>query len=133
MKTQTIAEALASALQARINCEQSGNTEWQQRHGERIAELMETAPSGSGIDTGTTLDDEKANPEKLSFYLSYHHMNDGGMYDGWTEHTVTARASLVFGLDVRIGGRDRNDIKDYLGEVYQEWLASEAPEIKPTS
>ena len=46
-------------------------------------------PSGSGFDAGTKLDLDLSHAERLVFTTSYHHMNDGGYYDGWTEHTVT--------------------------------------------
>ena len=49
-------------------------------------------------------------------YTHFHHMNDGGFYDGWTEHSVVVTPSLVYGFDTRITGRDRNDIKNYIGE-----------------
>jgi hypothetical protein len=44
-------------------------------------------------------------------------MNDGGFYDGWTEHTVVVTPSFR-GINLRISGRDRNQIKEYLYETY---------------
>ena len=41
------------------------------------------------------------------------------MYDGWTNHTLTVRASLQFGIDLTISGRNRNQIKEYLYETFQ--------------
>jgi hypothetical protein len=38
------------------------------------------------------------------------------------------RPSLEYGIDIRITGRDRNDIKDYLGEVFELWLNEEIDE-----
>jgi hypothetical protein len=49
-------------------------------------------------------------------------MTEGGMYDGWTEHTVVVTPSLAFGINIRITGRNRNDIKDYLHDVFHEAL-----------
>ena len=89
---------------------------------------MDDLPSGSGWDCGTKLDYEKSNPDKLVFYGSYHHMNENGMYDGWTEHTIIVTPSLAFGFDVKITGRDRNDIKDYLGEMFQHALSEPVKE-----
>jgi hypothetical protein len=45
-------------------------------------------------------------------------MNDNGMYDGWTTHQVIVTPSLAFGFTLKITGRDRNQIKDYLSETY---------------
>jgi len=82
-------------------------------------------PSGSGIDSGTTLDFDKSSGSKLVFSTSYHHMTEDGMYDGWTEHVVTVKPSLMFGFDLAISGRDRNDIKEYLHEVYHDTLMTD--------
>lgn len=116
-------ESLARTVQARLNCIKSGNSEWRDRHEEAIMEVMrDTAPRGSGIDNGTDIDLDASSGEKLVFTTSYHHMNDAGMYDGWTEHTVTVRASMQFGIDITVGGRNRNDIKEYLHDCFHYWL-----------
>jgi hypothetical protein len=52
-------------------------------------------------------------------------MDDVGYYDGWTEHTLTVRPSLAFGIDLKFSGRNRNQIKDYLHEVFHEALTHE--------
>ena len=117
-------QKIAAILAAIGNCEKSGNAEWKSRHGDTLKAIMDNAPSGSGIDCGTKLDDT-ATPEKLVFSMSFHHMNDGGFYDGWTEHKITVKASLQFGFTLSISGRDRNQIKDYLSEIYNEWLGEE--------
>ena len=122
-------QALASALQAKVNCRESGNTEWYHKHVERLNTLVQDhMPRGSGVDNGSYLDHEKSSPDKLVFTTSYHHMNDGGMYDGWTDHTVVVTPSLAFGISLRITGRNRNDIKDYLADLFLEALKTEVSE-----
>lgn len=122
MKTHLYAE-IASLICARQNCIKTGNHEWQGKHEERILALVkETAPSGSGIDCGTKIDIDVSQPEKLVFTFSYHHMNDYGMYDGWTEHKAIVTPSLQFGFNLTITGKDRNGIKEYLHEVFAMWL-----------
>lgn len=135
---------LASTLSAYQNCCETGNTLWRDKRLSRLQALvLEHMPSGSGIDTGTKLrinaDKPKRNalgkqtkkgrvgstPEKLVFDVAFHHMNDVGMYDGWTEHTVTVRGSLQFGIRLTIGGSNRNEIKDYLHEVFDLALREE--------
>ncbi len=86
--------------------------------------IMRDAPSGSGIDCGTKLAMEKCSSDRIVFATSFHHMNDVGMYSGWTDHYVTITPTFD-GIDVRIGGRDRNGIKDYLADVYREWARAE--------
>lgn len=111
-------QAIASLVSARLNCIKSGNVEWKSRHHDAIEQLVEFLPSGSGIDNGTKIDLDASTPEKLVFTFGFHHMNDAGMYDGWTEHILTVRPSLQFDIATTISGRNRNDIKDYLYETY---------------
>lgn len=120
-------QQLASLLQAIENCRASGNDEWVQRHSDNVAALVKQhMPSGSGFDIGTRLDIEASkHGARLVFVTSFHHMHDSGMYDGWTDHTVTVMPSLAFGFELRISGRDRAGIKDYIAEVYQTALTTE--------
>ncbi len=115
---------IASILQAIDNCRKAGNTEWLEKHEDRLKELCDALPSGSGIDCGTTLERDDCTPSKLVFTFSYHHMNDAGMYDGWTEHSLIVTPSFD-GIDLRITGRDRNDIKEMLYEQYHYCLTQE--------
>lgn len=110
---------LASLVRARLNCEETGNREWFQKHEERIEELVKNyMPSGSGFDCGTKIDLDKSTPEKLVFYTDFHHMNEVGYYDGWTEHRITVRPSLAFGFTLTISGNNRNEIKDYIHQAF---------------
>jgi len=119
-------QELASLITARNNCIKSNNGERLDKHGASIEHLVRNyMPSGSGIDCGTKLDLDASKPNRLVFYFSYHHMNDVGMYDSWTEHTLIVTPSLISGIDLRITGRDRNQIKEYLYETYQYCLMSE--------
>jgi hypothetical protein len=104
------------------------NPEWFDRWTERINDLVDLLPSGSGIDTGTEIDLDRSTGEKIVLYLSFHHMNDG-FYSGWTDHTVIVRPSFR-GINVRISGRDRNGIKEYLAETYDYALTQEVEQIK---
>lgn len=126
---------LARTVQAMENCRNprfgsSPNTaEWLAKHTARALKLAHDAlPSGSGIDAGCALDVERSTSEKLVFHTSFHHMDENGFYGGWTEHTVTVRASLTSAIDIRISGRNRNDVKDYLHDVFMEALCAEAEE-----
>ncbi len=87
--------------------------------------MKSNAPSGSGIDCGTKINFDASGDTKVVLTTEFHHMNDGGYYDGWTQHTITAVASLRFGFTLKVGGRDRNSIKEYLGDLYHEWLNQE--------
>ena len=90
----------------------------------RIAIMQEELPSGSGIDCGTEIDLDESTDKKIVLTLSYHHMNDVGMYDGWTEHKIILTPSFS-GYDIRVTGRDRNQIKEYLADTYAYALYAE--------
>jgi len=144
--TTQLYKAIALALIAVANCEREINANgptadtaanaarserlasaraWRTKHRDWIARLVrEHMPSGAGIDTGTKLDDSST-PDRLVFSFSFHHMNEHGSYDGWTEHTAIVKPSLAFGFDLKITGRDRNQIKDYLHETYHQALGAE--------
>ena len=53
-------------------------------------------------------------------------MDEHGGYDGWTEHKIIVTPSLVYGFELRVTGKDRNDIKDYIAEVMHGALSVKA-------
>lgn len=125
-RKEPVVQQIASLLQAVANCIESGNHEWEIRHEERIEKLVDRyLPSGSGFDSGVKLT-EDAKPDRLVFQADYHHMDDNGMYDGWGYYQVIVTPSLAHGFNVRVTGRNRNDIKDYIAEVFQHGLSTVA-------
>lgn len=128
-----IATAIACAIGAHLNCIKltaDGGAPhlvpWIGRRRDEVEALCrEHMPRGSGFNNGTRIDWDRTSEDKLVFTTSYHHMNECGMYDGWTDHVVTVRASLVYGLDIRVSGRDRNGIKDYIADCFSAALRAE--------
>lgn len=119
-------QEIARCVEARAHCMRNNLPAPRQAHTDRIARMVrEHMPSGSGVDDGTALDFDRSTGERLVFICNYHHMNEHGVYDGWTEHTVIVRASLTRDFTLHVTGRDRNDIKAYLGELYHEALSAE--------
>ncbi len=115
---------IARTLQARNSCEETGNDIWYEKHSDRLSEIVKSfAPSGSGFDNGTVLNDSSRR-DRLVFSTSFHHMTEHGMYDGWSHHDVVITPSLANGFDLRVTGRDRNDIKDYIADVFHTFLDS---------
>lgn len=124
-------EQLSAVVEARLNCAKvkadgtATNPEWYGRWYAIIQQLVKDfLPSGSGFDSGTKIDLDASHAEKLVFHTSYHHMDDVGYYDGWTEHTVTVTPSFR-GIKLRVSGRDRNEIKDYIYEAFEIALCTE--------
>ena len=110
----------SSTLSAIENCHKT----WLDRHEDTLKTLSTFLPYGSGIDNRVELDRDDSTPEKLVFRLSFHHVNENGFYDGWTDHKLIVKPSLQFGIDIRITGKDRNQIKDYLYETFASYLTA---------
>ena len=115
---------IASTQTAIDNCIKNGNEEWQERHEQKLDELMNGAPSGSGFDSGTKLC--MANEKAIIFETSFHHMNQDGYYEGWTDHKITVLPNLSFGFELKVSGKNKNDIKSYIADVFTEWLMQTA-------
>lgn len=116
-------EFIAIKLDAINRCEETGNTEWYNRHSEELEKVLKNAlPQGSGFDSGCELLDELCNENKLVFSADFHHMTEHGYYDGWSEHKVIATPSFIGGFTLRITGKNRNGIKEYIADVFHEIL-----------
>jgi len=117
---RTLYQEIASTAQARHNClemeRKTGKThEWTARHMATLTRLQDLLPSGSGIDNGTKIDCHATNGERIVLTLGFHHMNEHGMYDGWTQHTVKV-TPMFSGISLHVTGHNRNGIKEYLHE-----------------
>lgn len=124
-------QAIARKIQARNNCWEHRDThaEWATRHEQDVLALVKDhLPSGSGFDSGTEIDLARSSPERLVFATSFHHMNEHGYYDGWSEHEVIVKPSLTWGFDLRVTGRDRRQIKEFIGESFDHDLRQEVGE-----
>jgi hypothetical protein len=56
---------------------------------------------------------------------SFHHMNENGMYDGWTDHQIIITPSFISGFDIRVTGRNMKGIKEYLIDLFHYVLSKE--------
>jgi uncharacterized protein YciU (UPF0263 family) len=122
----TVAAKLANLVVAWKNCRESGNAEWEDRHAETIERLVrEYLPRGSGFDDGTEIVADRCRSDRLVFTTSFHHMDECGYYDGWTDHVVTVRPDFVHGITVGVVGSNRNDIHDYIADAFVSALMQE--------
>lgn len=125
MRARYIYQEIASLVQARKNCKEAGNNYWSNVHGDCLKVLLSKLPSGSGIDNGVTLDEDDCTSNRLVFSFGFHHMNDG-----WTDHQLIVTPSFD-GCDLRIAGRDRNNVKKYLYDIFDYALNQEVPTESP--
>lgn len=120
-KTIPLYAAIASLLATIDRCESNANWEWRDRHQDTLdAMLKRHLPYGSGIDSGSKLLVDECKSNKLVFSADFHHMTEHGFYDGWSYHQVIVTPSLEMGAVIKITGRDRNSIKEYLGELFHQ-------------
>lgn len=128
-RTQPLYVILATVIDAYKRCEKDRGPleEWRVKHRETLGHIERNLlPSGSGWDEGTRVLVGESTGEKLVLAGSFHHTNDVGMYDGWTQHVIRVRASLVHGITMTISGRNRNGVKDYLYELFESELRQPA-------
>lgn len=110
---------LSGRINAYQNCIKVNNEEWKHKHLDEILLMLEELPHGSGLDNGVSLQLVESSSKKIIFTFSYHHLNENGYYDGWTEHKLIVTPSFQ-GFDLLITGNDKNDVKDYLYDVFNE-------------
>lgn len=118
---KTFVRELAVAFESRGNANKAGNFLWRDKWDDRIEKLLDTLPSGSGIDSGVIFDHDASTPDKLVFTFGYHHMNEHGSYTKWTEHKITVTPSLASGFDIKMtkGGASDEDM-EYFYDVFHE-------------
>ncbi len=119
---------IASTVAARQNCWRVGNYEWVEKHTTLLHLLEDLLPSGSGVDSGTAIDGMKSGENRLVLYTSFHHKDESGGDDGWTKHTITVKPSLSRELRITVSGENRNEIKEYLADLFEHTLTQEVVE-----
>jgi hypothetical protein len=123
---RTVIESLALVVGAIQNCKKSNNTEWEQNHTEKLEQVVsEYLPHGSGLDGIVEVDIDKSSENKVVINIEYHHMDENGFYSGWTNHSIICTPSFIHGVDIRVTGVNKNDIKSYLEERFAEHLQRE--------
>jgi hypothetical protein len=112
-------QEIAKCLMAYHNCVRANNSEGTHNWADKIDDLTKIyLPSGSGFDSGTKFDWGRSTHNKLVFNTAFHHMDEHGGYDGWTEHDVIITADLAFGFNIKVTGKNRNDIKNYISDCF---------------
>jgi len=118
-KQRLVYKQLARSIHAKANCTESGNEKWYNKHSMVIDYIVKNyLPSGSGIDSGCTINNEKY--KVLEIESSFHVMDEYGYYDGWIDFIVKVKPSLEFGFDLQITGNfgKHQDLKEYLYQIF---------------
>lgn len=123
----TVIQVIACLIQQRLNCIESVNTAWRETTERRLTWIEKNVlPSGAGIDCGTKIDLDRSTGSKIVLTFEYHHMREG-CYDGWTDHIAIVRPAFG-GIDMVIGGRNRNDCEEYFHQIFDAVLGEELDE-----
>ena len=124
MQTRSILRQISSTLTAIDNCINSKNGTWLERHRITLDGLAKELPKGSGFDIGTKID-EKSSRNKIILNTAFHFMDENGFYDGWEDYQIIVTPDLLYGFNIKIKGKDRQDIKDYIAEEFHYVLSKE--------
>jgi hypothetical protein len=119
-----IYQEIASLAGAYHRCIKSNN-EYSQKHKWELERIeKDWLPRGFGIDSGTKIDLDNTNDDKITLICDFHHMDNNGYYCGWRQYKIKIKPSFQ-GFDINITGRDPHFIKDYLFDVYNNDLNKE--------
>ena len=126
MEKKPLYRKLAQYIEARENCIKNKNDDWTDKWDEKIDKIINNLPHGSGIDGKTEIDLEKSNSNRIVINSEFHHMNDGGFYDGWTNFTIVIKPSLAHLFELQIKGKfgKYQDTRGYLEELFGTTFAS---------
>lgn len=87
---------------------------------ERRMKLFEAIATAG--DNGTAIDFDSITEARITLSAPFHHMDANGYYDGWEDYSITLRPSFIGRISVTVRGRNRNDIKSYLAEMFEHTL-----------
>jgi len=115
-------QRIAQTFNAYNNCIKSENKEWENKHANNLEEMVKNyLPRGSGFNSGTKFNWDESKDNKLVFNTAFYHMNEGGYYDGWTEHKIIITPDLMNDFNVKITGKNRNQIKEYIHSCFADF------------
>ena len=107
-----------SALAQAIQWYNNTTEEFKGQAEDKIKTLEKQLPSGSGVDAGSSVNLKLNTAQKIVIDTAFHHMDGNGYYDGWTEHKIIITPCLKYGYSIRITGKNRNQIKNYLYDLF---------------
>lgn len=94
---------------------------------DKLDELSNLLPSGSGIDSGCAIDEEMSTKNKIVIHSSFHHLDNNGFYCGWSNFDIIVTPDLFQDFNLKIVGRNAiypafSDTKEYLYSVFYDAL-----------
>ena len=123
MKSKTLVGHIACAVNSMARCNSNGNAyadKWESLLAHIEKDIL---PRGSGFDCGCRIERSPRNPAYVQIAFSFHHMDESGRYDGWTEHTATFKPDFETGFSLHLSGKDHNSAKEYFSDILSELLS----------
>lgn len=92
---------------------------------DEVADIVKRClPHGSGFDCGCSVPIERKWKNRIIINTDYHYMNDDGYYDGWYRFRIVVTPGFS-GIDVKVHGRDRDGLKEYVGDTIYDALTAD--------
>ena len=126
---QPFCKALSGIISGRLGALKGENFQWFDAREREIAQIeSDCLMSGSGFDSGTTVDLDKSTSEKIVLNSAYHTMDDSGMYGQWIDLTITIVPSLQWSYDFKVnmhGFRDTKGHREYIESCVETILSAD--------
>ena len=123
MKTKLISRIYRS-LQAMDNCLNDNKPGWAKNHSYFLDDLEKNyLPHGSGIDSGCKID-RTFKEDQITIFVDFHNMDENGYYCGWSNFKLICKPEFD-GISMRITGKDKFFVKDYLYDLFDTVLNEE--------
>ena len=86
--------------------------------------FKEVLPNGNGIEAGCVIS-LKSTKKRIVIDTLYWHTNDSDETSRWTAHQVIITPSFEREINIRITGKNKDNVKDYLHDIFREALMKE--------
>ena len=94
----------------------------------RFDMLQKLLPIGNGIEKECVIS-LKSTKKRIVIDTAYWHPNDNYETGLWTDHQVVITPSFEGEINIRVTGKNVDNIKKYLHEVFREALMKEYEEV----
>lgn len=91
----TLACRIAYIAEALDIAERNRNHPWIEKWEAELEQLENMLPHGSGLDGVVEIDRSATSSDKITIVFDYHHMDEFGGYQGWSEWRLVVSADLL--------------------------------------
>lgn len=104
---------------ARVASQKNAILKWQE-----FDKLQKLLPIGNGIEAKSVIL-LKSTEKRIVIDTAYWHPNVSYETSRWTDHQIVITPSFEGEINIRVTGKNLNNIKEYLNEVFREALMKE--------